>query len=79
MEKKVYKMPSIEQFRNVIQEVTHRARYRGEDEQNQPIYEDCELPTLTFRGSVKMHGTNAGIVYLWNPLAFEYEMHAQYV
>lgn len=77
MEKKVYKMPSIEHFRNVIQQVTHRARYRGQDEQNQPIYEDCELPTLTFRGSVKMHGTNAGIIYLWNPLTFEYEMHAQ--
>lgn len=75
---KVYKFPSIEQFRNVIHQVTHRARYIGNDEQGEPMYdESASLPVLTFRGSVKLHGTNAGIVWVWNPLAFEYEMQTQ--
>jgi hypothetical protein len=77
MEPKVFKMPSIEHLRNVIHQVTHKSRYRGDDDEGQPIYEDCELPTLTFRGSVKMHGTNAGIVFMYRPNLGEYQMHTQ--
>lgn len=44
----MYKYHSIEQFRNCIKEV-HR------------IWKDKPLPTLTFTGSVKLHGTNAGV------------------
>jgi len=75
-----WKFPSIEQFRSVIREVNHRARYVGQDaDTNEPIYNEgeVEMPTLTFRGSVKLHGTNAAIVYTWNPLKFDYEFHAQ--
>jgi hypothetical protein len=42
--------PSIEQYRNVIKLVRGRAAYDG-----------LPLPKLAFVGSVKLHGTNAGI------------------
>ena len=70
--------PSIEQFRNVVREVKHKATYVGQDENDQPIYNpSAVLPTLSFLGSVKLHGTNAGIVYNWDELAFEYVPHVQ--
>lgn len=43
--------PSIEQFRTVVKNVRDRANYHG-----QP------LPKLKFKGTVKLHGTNASIV-----------------
>lgn len=46
------KFSSIEQFRNVIKSVGDYTKHRG-----------LPLPTLTFKGTVKLHGTNAGIVY----------------
>ncbi len=58
------KFPSIEQFRTAIKNVQHRARYSGRDEAGEPIFDGTKLiPTLTLRGTVKLHGTNAGIVY----------------
>ena len=79
MEKKMYKFPSIEQYRTAIHQINHRARYNGDDENGDAIYDTTEglMPTLQYRGTVKLHGTNAGIVFIWNPLSFEYEMHAQ--
>lgn len=44
----MYKYHSIEQFRNCIKEVEY-------------AFKDTSLPTLTFTGSVKLHGTNAGV------------------
>lgn len=44
----MFKYHSIEQFRNCIREV-------------QRLYQGKTLPTLTFTGSVKLHGTNAGV------------------
>jgi len=55
------KYPSIEQFKNVIHEVQRDTRYLGKDEFNQPIYNNVPLPTITFNGTVKIHGTNAGV------------------
>lgn len=46
------KFPSIEQFRNIVREVRQTAAHHG-----------IEEPELTFMGSVKLHGTNAGIGY----------------
>lgn len=78
MTKKMHKFPSIEQFRSVIREVNHRATYNGEDENGEAIFNtDAVLPTLDYRGSIKLHGTNAAIVYTWDPLAFDYDFHAQ--
>lgn len=63
------KFPSIEQFRTVIHNVKHQARFAGVDENDNPIYnESRSLPTIEFEGTVKLHGTNAGIV--WNKLPF---------
>jgi hypothetical protein len=42
--------PSIEQFRNVVKLVRERSQRDG-----------LPLPRIAFRGSVKLHGTNAGI------------------
>ncbi len=43
--------PSIEQFRNVVKSVRDYCRKN-----------ETPLPELTFNGTVKLHGTNAGIV-----------------
>lgn len=57
------KFPSIEQFRNVIKEVRLNHDYKGKDENDKPIYlNSSPYPTLTFRGTVKLHGTNSAIV-----------------
>ena len=44
--------PEIQQFRNTIRTVKERAEYDG-----------VPLPTLTFVGSVKLHGTNSSVVF----------------
>ena len=60
----ILRFPSIDQFRNVIRHVRTHAQYAGKDENGQAIFDETKaLPTLKFRGTVKLHGTNAGIVY----------------
>lgn len=57
------KFSSIEQFRNVIKAVKLKHDYKGKDEDGNPIYNHTEnYPILKFTGTVKLHGTNAGIV-----------------
>lgn len=57
------KFTEIEQFRNVIREVKSRHDYTGRDENDDAIYSHTSpYPTLKFRGSIKLHGTNAAIV-----------------
>ena len=48
-----FKFPSIEQFKNIVHSVKSHCEYH-----------DIPLPTLTFTGTVKVHGTNAAIVRL---------------
>jgi RNA ligase-like protein len=56
------KFPSIEQFRNVIKYVRMHARYAGKNEAGEPIYDPTKpIPTLTFIGTIKLHGTNAAV------------------
>lgn len=58
------KFPSIEQFRNVIRAVTDRTRYVSGGGDEEVVFDHTRpLPTLSFRGTVKLHGTNAGIVW----------------
>ena len=58
------KFPSIEQFRTVIRQVRTQAQYAGKDENGDPIIDlSLPIPTLKFRGTIKLHGTNAGVVY----------------
>ena len=44
--------PEIQQFRNTIKLVRERAEHDG-----------VSIPTLTFMGSVKLHGTNSSVVF----------------
>ena len=66
------KFPSINQFRNVIMTVKHRASYVGDDVEGNPIHNHgAQLPKLKFRGSVKLHGTNAAIVFSQGTIGFQ--------
>jgi hypothetical protein len=58
----MHKFPSIEQFSNCIRTVKERVRWQGKDADGNPIYDDTvTLPKIRFRGTVKIHGTNAAI------------------
>lgn len=58
------KFPSIEQFRNVVVNIQKKARYNGLDKEGKPLFDlSKQAPTLTFKGTVKLHGTNAAIIY----------------
>jgi len=57
------KFTDISQFRNVIKELRMRHDYKGKDVDEEPTYQHTEpYPTLKFKGTVKLHGTNAGVV-----------------
>jgi hypothetical protein len=54
--------PSINQFRQVVKEVKSRSSFKGLDADGNPIIDRfAPMPTLTFEGSVKAHGTNASV------------------
>jgi hypothetical protein len=56
--------PKIGQFRVIVDTVVHQSKFVGLDENGDCIYnEDAKKPTLTFTGSVKLHGTNAGVSF----------------
>jgi hypothetical protein len=62
--KKHISFPSIEQFRNIVANVNRQFNFVGLDENGEAIYDHTKIkPTLTFKGSVKLHGTNAGVCY----------------
>jgi hypothetical protein len=63
--KKMIKFPSIEQFRSVVATVLRQFNFVGLDENGDAIYDTTKpKPTLTFKGTVKLHGTNAAVC--WN-------------
>jgi hypothetical protein len=65
--KKLIKMPSIEQFRGVVSNISRQFTYVGDDENGDAIYDySLPKPTLTFKGTVKLHGTNASVCYNHN-------------
>lgn len=67
------KFPSIEQFRHVIRNVQHKASFIGFDEAAGGAIHDnaSRKPVLPFVGYVKLHGTNAGIVYQGGSVQFQ--------
>ena len=78
MIRKFFSFPEIEQFRSVIHSVHYRSRCVGKDENGDAIFdEELPLPTLKFRGSVKLHGTNAGIIFQYDESIAQYTPHAQ--
>jgi len=74
MEKrKMIKFSEIEQFRNIVKLVHDNTRYIGKDENGDVIFDlTKKLPTLTFSGTIKLHGFNAGIT-----LTKDGDMYAQ--
>ena len=61
--KKFLEYPSIEQFRNVIKELSH-AEFIGLDENGEKLYDRTRpKPIAKFKGTVKLHGTNACVAY----------------
>ncbi|MFW6219788.1 MAG: RNA ligase family protein [bacterium] len=57
------KFTKIKDYKSIIRDVIHSTRYIGLNESGEPIYDnEKELPTLTFTGTIKLHGTNASIV-----------------
>lgn len=64
---KCIKFPKIEQFRNVVSAILRQSDFVGLDDNGDAIYDSSKLkPTLKFKGSVKLHGTNAGVSYTDN-------------
>jgi hypothetical protein len=60
------KYGSIEQFRNIVKAVKDSTYYNGKDEEGNVLFDYTrKLPTITFTGFVKLHGTNAGIGFDW--------------
>lgn len=58
------KFPSIEQFRNVVATINRNFNFVGLDENGAAIYDQSlPKPVITFKGTVKLHGTNAGVSY----------------
>lgn len=60
------KFPKIGQFRDVIQTTKHETNFNGVDEHGEPIYVQRTMPREKYIGTVKLHGTNAGINWDWN-------------
>ena len=53
----------IGQYRQVVREVKSHHDYIGRDDNNDAIYgHTTPYPTLRFRGTVKLHGTNSAVV-----------------
>lgn len=54
--------PKIGQYRHTVQGLCSKERFVGLNDEGDPIYDnEKELPHITFHGTVKLHGTNAGI------------------
>lgn len=61
---KHYNFGSIEPFRNICKQIKMEAEYQGKDVDGKAIYDpNVKKPVLTFTGTVKLHGTNAAVVY----------------
>ena len=62
-EKEFIGFGSIEQFRNVVKDITHITRFSDKDVEGNNIYYNNKLPTITIYGTEKIHGTNANVLY----------------
>ena len=62
--KKMIKYPSIEQFRSVVSNINRHFNFVGLDENGEAIYDpSLPKPLITFKGTVKLHGTNGCVSY----------------
>lgn len=73
MKKAFVKFPSIRQFKDVCKSVQKMSGgFSHLDDDGKPVFKDSKLPTLEFEGTVKVHGTNAGIC-VWDDLDVTYQ------
>lgn len=57
------KFPSIEQYRHIIKELSEHSQFVGKDADGKAIYDKTKpLPTINFTQTVKIHGTNGGVI-----------------
>lgn len=69
MEKQFISFPSIEQMRTTIKDLTSKEQFIGVDSEGKAQFDkNKKLSTLTFSGTVKLHGSNAGIVFTDNDM-----------
>lgn len=61
------KFPSIEQFRTVVKNVQFVASHEKDGTQKNII----KYPTLRFFGTVKLHGTNSGIIFHKGKISYQ--------
>lgn len=62
--KKHISYPKIGQFRNIVKDIRRQSSFVGLDENGEAIIDDTlPKPTLLLEGKVKVHGTNAGVIY----------------
>jgi hypothetical protein len=62
--KKHTSYPKIAQFRNVVSNINREITFNGLDEDGNAIYDpSIKKPILTFKGTVKLHGTNASVCF----------------
>lgn len=56
------KFTDIPQFRDVVKAVKQKAQFLGIDENGEiKVNRDAKMPVIKFRGSIKIHGSNAGV------------------
>jgi len=68
----------IGQYRQVVREVKSHHDYTGKDENGDAIYSHTSpYPVLTFRGTVKLHGTNSSIVKYINDGQIKYDFQSR--
>ena len=62
--KKHISYPKIAQFRNIVSTINREIEYVGLDKEGNAVYDkSIKKPTLTFKGTVKLHGTNASVCF----------------
>lgn len=62
--KKHISYPKIQQFRNIVANINREISFTGLDEEGNAVYDpSIKKPTLTFKGTVKLHGTNASVCF----------------
>lgn len=61
---KCIKYPKIPQFPNIVKYIRESTHIVGVDENGKKIYDNTiPMPKIVFKGSVKLHGTNASVAY----------------
>ncbi len=62
--KKHISYPKIQQFRNVVTDINREVSFIGLDKDQNPIFDDSiKRPIIIFKGTVKLHGTNASVCF----------------